>query len=751
MISHGGGFVNVFSSIKKRLFRKNDFAAASKNSHSENESVSNQGAATFGGIAHEPSMYEKLNNKFKIYRSDGSVRMKKDYIFDDIDYKSINQDGLHSSAELAAAEGIDKKTDVNNILSDRFRSGSADKIDKLKWLGGALSVKKSQGGIRGRSVLKGIESVLDTAVTALNGSFGDDKQTNDEMYEQAVKSVENLAACCTKYNLTGEKTSAFKNTSEVNIIVRELGSTAFAVFNSLVIAKSAFLNASAESQRLNTIKNIVRSPDSMELAQSDSAADVQSAEAEAAARRDKIEALKQQCAELLRREYKGLDGEGRTYRISDFKSHDSYVSSEKKSDFMESPDFYERLADYEQLAETSVDSVSGTRYSRIAENIRRYIADAEEYYVAVFKMTDLLREEAGSTYSQKNMDNAAYFKYTADEENLVKNKGAKKANAPGFGHLDISVLAHAPNEGINFYRKKTDELFDFQKDDSGKLKTEEYHYTNSEGKDATSPFQKHIVKNKSATKEEFDALWLYSKESRTVNALAAGYKGGEWGEQNYKGENIDFDADEKKIITDGEVKSSGDADILRKLTSLIEKSRYDKDVWLQSGQSFLALEKFLGMGTESGYFSEFKDKMEKDEDGNIRDYSDIVKSDEFMQANREARKYIGCINEIPQFLSTTFYKGGGGSFNAAPVKLNIFAPKGSEMLYVSDLGFYGGSEQEVILQRGGTYMIHDIYWGNDGTSMGGGLTLFVDMELRPEHGYNKKQQNPDNATAAGRN
>jgi hypothetical protein len=72
------------------------------------------------------------------------------------------------------------------------------------------------------------------------------------------------------------------------------------------------------------------------------------------------------------------------------------------------------------------------------------------------------------------------------------------------------------------------------------------------------------------------------------------------------------------------------------------------------------------------------------------------------------------------------------------MRLNIYVPKGSEALYVLEDGTFSKHEHEMILQRGGTYRIINMYWGKD--EINGGRKLFVDMELHPEMGYDKFQQ-----------
>ena len=137
-------------------------------------------------------------------------------------------------------------------------------------------------------------------------------------------------------------------------------------------------------------------------------------------------------------------------------------------------------------------------------------------------------------------------------------------------------------------------------------------------------------------------------------------------------------------------------------------------MWLQSGQNFASLEGFLNIPY-----------------GSVANMSDA-----------ELQQYVGRKNVIYNFISSAVNEGGGSIFNNKPMKFNIYAPSGSQMLYASDKGAFGKGENEMILQRGGTYEITRIYWDTDATD-GGKKKLFVDMEIHPEEGYDLFQQDPN--------
>lgn len=219
-----------------------------------------------------------------------------------------------------------------------------------------------------------------------------------------------------------------------------------------------------------------------------------------------------------------------------------------------------------------------------------------------------------------------------------------------------------------------------------------------------------------ATQQEQRGFYTYTSGSGGHNRPLAGFQkswrdpGTGWEERYYKGA--------KNVWIDFEGKG---ADI-RGLTTLIEKSTYPDDVWLQSGQGFQTLEGFLHIPY-----------------GTISTMTDA-----------DLQQFVGRRERFYQFISTAVNEGGGSMFNSKPMKLNIYAPKGSQMLYASDVGAFGKGENEMILQRGGSYEITRIYWGVDDTD-GGRRKIFVDMEIRLEDGYDTFQQDPAEWTGSTKN
>lgn len=117
------------------------------------------------------------------------------------------------------------------------------------------------------------------------------------------------------------------------------------------------------------------------------------------------------------------------------------------------------------------------------------------------------------------------------------------------------------------------------------------------------------------------------------------------------------------------------------LTTAIDGSTYDEDVWLQRGVSDLTIDNVRGGGESLSSFVGYKE-----------DLSNLVGM---------------------QFKDHGFVSAGAGSgtgFTGRPVNLFIYAPKGTKMLYMNTQGAFSHTkENEMIIQRGYTYTITNAY------------------------------------------
>ena len=293
----------------------------------------------------------------------------------------------------------------------------------------------------------------------------------------------------------------------------------------------------------------------------------------------------------------------------------------------------------------------------------------------------------------------------------------------GKAYNDINSKLQIVNNNLKSLQNKSgiikgkkDDAFSQQRKDNAYWFTPKNDRGNSQNPGKNGAFQaadayfdppaKQI--HSAATPAEHDGFYTYTSSSGGHNRPLAGFQkpwnqpGRGWEQQYYVGA--------KNVWIDYE----GKGDQIRGLTTLIEKSTYPDDVWLQSGQDFQTLEGFLKIPY-----------------GSLSTMSDA-----------DMQQFVGRRDVMYSFISTAVNKGGGSTFNAKPMKINFYAPKGSQMLYASDVGAFGKGENEMILQRGGTYEITKIYWGIDDTD-NGRRKIFVDMEIHPEVGYDLFQQDPN--------
>lgn len=226
-----------------------------------------------------------------------------------------------------------------------------------------------------------------------------------------------------------------------------------------------------------------------------------------------------------------------------------------------------------------------------------------------------------------------------------------------------------------------------------------------------------------ATKSQRDGIYGYTQSSGAWNRPLSGFQkpwsqsGSGWEKKFYKGVGnvwIDFEGKGSKI---------------RRMTEIIEKSSYDHDTWLVRGCDYNAMESFFGI-----------------------DASELYSMD-----TNELKSLVGMSNRIQSFVSTGTAKGKG--FSGKPVAMEIYCPAGSEMMYAEPFSAFSGAsysghswdgkkeqhsfghESEMILQRGGYYTATDVYKGDDGK-------MHVVLELHPEQGYDKFQQDPKEWTGS---
>ena len=217
---------------------------------------------------------------------------------------------------------------------------------------------------------------------------------------------------------------------------------------------------------------------------------------------------------------------------------------------------------------------------------------------------------------------------------------------------------------------------------------------------------------RNATKTQKDAIFEYTCGSGRFNRPLAGFQkpyyesGTGWEPKYYKGPGnvwIDYER-------------AGDE--IRAMTAFIERSKYSFDIWLQRGCNSNAMESFLQL--KPGTF--------------------------YSMSQEELQQFVGRRATMDNFISTAASEGAG--FSEKEIILNIYVPEGTEMMYAEPFSNFGNGrgvnwdgiqgqksfsqEFEVILQRGAKYKITHIEKKSG--------RIYIDMEVHPEFGYNKYQE-----------
>ena len=213
------------------------------------------------------------------------------------------------------------------------------------------------------------------------------------------------------------------------------------------------------------------------------------------------------------------------------------------------------------------------------------------------------------------------------------------------------------------------------------------------------------------SEEEREALYDYTCKSGKFNRPLAGF------EKPYAASGSGWEEKYKKGVGKVWINYEGKGKKIRLMTEAISKSSYDFDIWLQRGCGNEAMDSFFGL--KRGTFASLSPD--------------------------ELHGLVGHMESMDNFVSTAGCKGGGFG---GQVILNIYAPKGTNMIYAEPFSHYGlggkskwngksdqknfGNEFEVIIQRGAHYKATKI------ERRGG--TTFIDLEIHPEMGYNLYQQ-----------
>lgn len=207
-----------------------------------------------------------------------------------------------------------------------------------------------------------------------------------------------------------------------------------------------------------------------------------------------------------------------------------------------------------------------------------------------------------------------------------------------------------------------------------------------------------------ASDEEKDSIYEYTISYSKFNEPLRGI---EYGTNKHLGVgNVDLDmiGVKYKGFKQGQVKKQIEA-----MTRIIGKSSYNEDMWLQRGCAFQGMDKFFNV-----------------------DSSDFYGSEQSL-----ASKILGTKPTEYAFMSTGVAKGKGLNVSGSGITLNIYAPRGTKMMYAEPFSAFGngfgrnwdgkqkqasfGDEAEMILQRETQFRVTKVEKKNN--------RWYIDMEV----------------------
>lgn len=210
---------------------------------------------------------------------------------------------------------------------------------------------------------------------------------------------------------------------------------------------------------------------------------------------------------------------------------------------------------------------------------------------------------------------------------------------------------------------------------------------------------------RNASNAQKDAAYEYTRSYSKFNEPLRGI---EYGTSKFVGiENIDFDTIGINYggYAKGEVKK-----LIDDLTDMIDKSTYDVDFWVQRGCNYRGMDKFFNI--------------------DLDDFTNLTESQ--MQA-----KLLGTMPTEYGFMSTGVSRGSGLNTSGTGITLNIYAPKGTKMLYCEPFSAFGrgsgrswdgvstqsviGHEAEMLLQRNTKFRVTKVEKN--------GNRWYIDMEV----------------------
>ena len=208
-----------------------------------------------------------------------------------------------------------------------------------------------------------------------------------------------------------------------------------------------------------------------------------------------------------------------------------------------------------------------------------------------------------------------------------------------------------------------------------------------------------------ATSAQKKTAYEYTQSYHKYNEPLRGY---EYGTSKFVGVGK-IDLEDIGVSTGYGMKKGQVKKLIDDLTDIIDKSTYDFDYWVQRGTGLRGMDKFFN----------------------------VDPSDFYLSQEELAAKLLGTTPTEYAFMSTGVAKGKGLNTSGTGITLNIYAPKGTKMLYCEPFSAFGqgdgkswdgkskqssfGHEAEMLLQRNTKFRVIKVEKA--------GSRWFIDMEV----------------------
>lgn len=316
-------------------------------------------------------------------------------------------------------------------------------------------------------------------------------------------------------------------------------------------------------------------------------------------------------------------------------------------------------------------------------------------------------------YYENQIKNVPHTQDEIDKLTALLDK-TKDFDSKGKAYWDIQDKLDDNAKALTKLQKngkitQIDDAFSQDRKDAAYWFTDSSSSSPNPGKGEGVPGADKVLRDKAgevwrgASTAEKDSIYDYTGSYHKYNEPLRGIE--YWTNKYFGPGNVNLDEIGVKqgLFKRGEVRKNIDA-----ITSIIDKSAYDFDIWVQRGCRRDGMDKFFGI--------------------DISDFN--------LPESKLAAKLVGTTPTEYAFMSTGVAKGRGLNTSGG-ILLNIYAPRGTKAMYLEPISQFGrgdgrswdgiskqwdfGTEAELLFQRGTKFRVTKV-------EKSGG-TIYIDMEV----------------------